>query len=358
MRILDLYILRRFVMILLYALLVFISIVIFVDMVGNLAKFIDKNVPYLIITKYYLFFIPYLFILVLPAAMLLASLFGIGQVARCNELIAMTSVGISLNRILLPLLLLSIFVSLVALVFGEMMVPQANHEKSKIKNEYLEPSRKHIKSRITNIYWRDKLDRRIFINYYDTREKTAHKVSIQIYDENQIVERLDAPTMTWQDSIWVLVGGYKRSFSGNTEQAIPFDTLKDNNIDFKPEQLAQTQKGPEDMSYAELNNFIQEVERNGGNVDLWLVDLYLKISFPFASFVMVLFGAPLASNKRSGGVIAGFIISLIICFIYFGFVKFIQTLGHAGTLSPLLSAWLPNGIFFACGGILLFKTKT
>ncbi|MFQ6112519.1 MAG: LPS export ABC transporter permease LptG [bacterium] len=358
MRSLDLYILRRFVTTLLCALIVFILTVIFVDMVGNLAKFIDKDVPYLIITKYYLFYIPYLFVLVLPVAMLLASLFGIGQMARYNELIAIKSVGISLNRILLPLLSLSILISLVALVFGEVVVPPANHEKSRIKNEYLEPVSKQIKSRISNIYWRDKLDRRIFIGSYDSRTKIAHKVSIQQYKENQIAERLDAVKMTWQDSTWVLLDGYKRLFSGDSEQASAFDTLKDSNIDFKPEQLSQTQKEPEDMSYGELNNFIQEVKRNGGDANRWLVDLYLKISFPFASFVMVLFGAPLASNKKSSGVIAGSIISLIISFIYFGFVKFVQTLGHTGTFSPLMSAWLPNGIFFVAGIILLFETKT
>jgi lipopolysaccharide export system permease protein len=327
-------------------------------MVGNLGKFIDKDVPYLIITKYYLFFVPYLVILVLPVAMLLASLFGVGQMARYNELIAIKSVGISLNRILLPLLAFSILVSLLALVFGEMVVPPASHEKSRIENEYLEPFNRSIKSRITNIYWRDKLDRRIFISYYDSREKSAHKVSIQEYNENQIVKRLDAVKMIWQDSTWVLINGYQRVFSGNNEEAIPFDTLADNNINFKPEQLSQTRKDPEDMSYQELNNFIHEVRRNGGDVNRWLVDLYLKISFPFASFVMVLFGAPLASNKKSSGVIAGFLISLMVCFFYFGFVKFIQTLGHSGTLSPMLSAWLPNGIFFVSGIILLFETRT
>ncbi|MFQ5823304.1 MAG: LPS export ABC transporter permease LptG [bacterium] len=358
MRILDLYILRRFVMTLLYALLVFILIVIFIDMVGNLGKFLDKNVPNLIIIQYYLFYIPYLFILVLPVAMLLASLFGIGQLARYNELIAIKSEGISLNRILLPLLFFSVLVSLVALIFAEIVVPPANHGKSRIKNEYLESINRPIKTRITNIFLRDKLDRRIFIGYYDSRDKTAHKVSIQKYIENKIVERLDAPQMKWQDSTWVLLSGYKRFFSGKNEEAVPFDTLQDNDIDFKPEQLAQTQKEPEDMSYKELNYFILEVKRNGGNIDRWMVDLYLKISFPFANFVMVLFGAPLASNKKRSGAIVGFIISLMICFIYFGFIKFVQTLGHNGALSPLLSAWLPNGIFFVSGIILLFKTKT
>lgn len=357
MRILDLYILRRFIITLLFALISFILIVIVVDMVGSLDKFIDKNVPNAIIAKYYILYIPFIIILVLPVAMLLSSLCSMGQMARYNELTAMKSVGISINRILMPILIFSVLVSLFALFFAEKVVPPANQEKTSIKNNYLESFSKHIKTRITNLFWRDKMDRRIFIGYYDSREKMAHKVSIQKYSENEIIERIDAPKMKWEDSTWVLFNGYKRLFSGKNEKAIPFKTLPDHNIDFIPEQLAESQKNPEDMSYSELKKFIHEVIKNGGDPDRWTVDLHLKISIPFANFIMVLFGAPLASNKKRSGAIVGFMISLVICFIYFGFTKFTQTLGHNGTLTPVLAAWGANGLFFISGIFLLVVTK-
>ncbi len=357
MRILDWYILRRFCVTLFYALFSFILIVIFVDLIGNLGKFIDKDVQASIIFKYYVLYIPYIILLALPIAMLLASLFSIGHMAKFNELTAIKSVGTSLYRILLPLLVLSLFVSLFALGLGEIIAPKANQEKTQIENEYLKSRYINNPTRAANIFWRDKLNRRLFINQYDNHSKTARTVTIQKYSGNQIVERIDAPTMKWQDSTWVLLNGYRRIFANNTEEAIAFDSLYDYNIDIKPEKLIQSKIEPADMSFNELKIFTTEVIRNGGDPDRWLVDLHFKISIPFANFIMVLFGAPLASQKKRGGALFGFIISLFICFIYYGSNRLIQTIGQSGNLTPIIAAWFTNGIFFTSGIALLFSTK-
>lgn len=357
MKILDKYIVRRFNVVLFFAIISFILITIVVDLTGNIDKFIDEKVPGPIVVKYYIYYIPYFLVLVFPVAMLLASLFSVGQMARYNELIAMKSVGISLYRILTPLLWFGLLITLFTFIFGEKVVPVVNHKKTMIEDEYIEGKRKYIQTRVTNIFWRDKMNRKIFIGYYDTRTKIAHKVSIQKYQGATILERIDAPEMRWQDSCWVLINGFHRQFADSQEIATRFEELKDSNIDILPEELAKSQKKPEDMSYEELKKFIEEVKRNGGDPDRWLVDLYLKISFPFANFIMVLFGAPLASNKKRSGPMVGFLISLFICFFYFGFVKFTQTLGHNDILPPLLSAWLSNGIFFLMGLFLIFFVR-
>ncbi len=358
MQILDWYLLRRFGLTLLYAILVFVLIVIFVDLVGNLGKFIDRDVPRLIILKYYLVYVPYIVVLALPIAMLLASLFSIGQLAKRNELTAIKAVGISLYRILAPLLVFSLLISLFALWFGETAVPAANQHKTAIENEYLESQSKRSESSISNVFWRDKKNRRIFISRFDAINQTAEMVSIQSFNGSQIVERVDAPQMRWQDSSWVLLNGYKRRFINQTEQAEAFEKFIDEDIDLEPGKLTQSQVKPEDMSFTELRIFTGEVKRNGGNPHRWLVDLYFKISIPFANFIMVLFGAPIASNKKRGSVIFGFIISLFVSFIYYGFNKFIQTLGQTGHLQPLFAAWLANLLFFAAGfGLLIYTRK-
>jgi len=106
------------------------------------------------------------------------------------------------------------------------------------------------------------------------------------------------------------------------------------------------------MSYWELKNFIDEVKRTGGNPDRWRVDLYLKFAFPFANFIIILFGAPLASRKTRSGTAISFGVSLFICFLYFGFIKVGQSLGHNGTLPPFIAAWLGN-LFFGLGAIYI-----
>lgn len=353
MRILDRYILKRFVAILLFAVMAAILIVIVVDLIGNLDRFIDKSVPFTVIVQYYLFDLPYWIVLILPIAMLLASLFSIGHLARNNELLAITAVGTPLHRILLPLLVFALLVSGGALLFGELVVPPASQSKTEIEAEYIDKSRQYARSRISNIFLRDARDRQVFVSYYDSRTETAHKVSIQRYKDGQLVERIDAPRMSWQDSTWVLRYGYKRAFGSNGEQVEPFEQLEDPHLNFKPQQLRETQVDPDDMSYYELRDFIREVTRNGGNPTRWVVDLNLKLAVPFANFIMVLFGAPLASNKKRSGAIMGVFISLIICFVYYGLMKVTQTMGHDGTLAPLVASWFSNGVFFVSGLFLL-----
>jgi lipopolysaccharide export system permease protein len=332
-------------------------IVIFVDMVGNLSKFIDKEVPLAVIIKYYIFYIPYLIILVLPIAMLLASLFSLSQMANHNELTAIKSAGISLNRILIPLFIFGLLISTFALGFGEKIVPPANQEKTKIEDEYIETVRR-TKTNMTNIFWRDSINRRVFIGNFNSVSKTARKISIQKLNNNQIIERLDARIMKWEDSTWVLRSGYRRTFSDTKEEAIPFEELKDEFLDFKPEQLENFYTDPNDMSYAELENFIHEVKRNGGNPKKWLVDLHFKVSIPFANFIMVLFGAPLAARRNRGGTIFSLIISILVCLIYYGLIRVVQTLGQTGVMPTVFSAWFANGLFLVAGiGILFFGRK-
>jgi lipopolysaccharide export system permease protein len=126
---------------------------------------------------------------------------------------------------------------------------------------------------------------------------------------------------------------------------------------FKPENLLELQKKPEEMSYIELDKFVDEMHAIGAEARKWVVELYFKISYPFANFIIVLFGAPLAARKRRSGSAVGIGISLLVCFIYFLFIRTGQVMGHQGSLTPLVGAWFGNIIFAAAGLFTLFKAR-
>ena len=350
-RILDRYISKQFLSIVVFALLAFISIFIIVDLVEKLDSFINNDVPYSIILRYYLYSTPYIVVLTVPVAMLLASLFSIGNLARRNEIIVMKAAGISLYRILFPVLFIAFMVSLGSLAFSELVVPGASELKADITDNYLEADRKSYRLRINNLYMRDNLDRRISMRFYYADQKRGDRISIKTFKDGVIVQRIDARKILWSDSTWVLYDGFERIFNGEHETAIPFTEKPLPDLTLTPDDFAKTLKLAEEMSYSELKAFIKDVTLNGGDPNRWLVDLYLKISVPFASFIIVLFGAPLSSHKRRGGAMTGFGISLAICFIYFGIVKTLQTMGHNGHVSPLFAAWFGNALF-AVGGII------
>jgi lipopolysaccharide export system permease protein len=383
MRLLDQYVSRKFLFNLFFSLAAFASIYITVDLLEALSEFIDRKAPALVVASYYFYYLPYIIILSMPVAMLLAAIFSVGQLNKYHELTAMMAAGQSLYRILLPLFVIGMMVSGSMLLFAEKVMPAANQRKAEIKQQYIERVPKNLPARLSNLYFQESGDsaaaasddslanlanasvRRIFIGYYDDASKIAQKVSIQKYKGIFIAERIDAAQMRWQDGkasedgigVWKMVQGYRRRFDGEREIIARFDTLALPELSFTPKVLTKAQKDPEEMSYGELRRFIREVARNGGNPERWLVDLYLKISFPLANFIIVLFGAPLAAGRiRSSGAV-GVAMSLVICFLYFGAVKTAQSMGQSGALDPLLAAWLGNMIFFLAGLVILVKAR-
>ncbi|MBC7187243.1 MAG: LPS export ABC transporter permease LptG [Calditrichaeota bacterium] len=358
MRILDRYIARRFLSNLTFALVAFAVIFIVVDMVENLDAFLDRHVSWTIVAKYYLLYLPYIVVMSLPVAVLLASLFCMGTLAKHNELVAMKATGTSLYRILLPMIVLGVLVSVADIFVGEVVSPVANRRKREIRLDYIEKHDFNIRRRMTNLIVRDRADRRVLIRYYDSKQQTAYRVSIQEYEGSTVRRRLDAPVMRWTGSNWRMENGYERLFADGQEQAVAFASLDVPDLGVTHRELARVQLEPEEMSYGELREFIEEVRRNGGKPHRWLVDLYLKISFPFSNLIILLIGASLASSKRRSGVAVSFGFSLVICFLYFGLLKTGQSLGHAGTLPPLLAAWLGNLVFLAVGIVLVARTRT
>ncbi|MCG3153809.1 MAG: hypothetical protein DKINENOH_00399 [bacterium] len=374
MRLLDRYLLRKFLFILAFSLVAVISIFIIIDLVERLSDYIDRQVPVMVIFSYYFYYTPYIIVLMVPIAMLLASMFSVGQLSKHNELTAMKASGLSIHRILLPLFGLGLLVSLLMLVFAETVMPEANQRRAELKSQYIDRLPRNLPTRHSNLYLQERLpennvrrngefpemprSRRVFIGYYNAADSSANKISIQEYDGVFIVRRIDATAMRWRGGHWVAFKGYERSFEGESETATPFDTLQLPQLSFTPEVLTKVQKDPQEMSYRELEHFIAEVANNGGDPEHWLVDLYLKISFPFTSLIIILFGAPLAAGRvRSGGAV-GVALTLVITFLYFGMVKTGQSLGQNGTIPPLLGAWLGNGMFLLGGIFVLWRAKT
>jgi lipopolysaccharide export system permease protein len=370
---LDQYVSKKFLLNLLFSLTAFASIFITVDLLEALSEFIDRKTPALVVASYYFYYLPYIIILSMPVAMLLASMFSVGQLGKYNELTAMLAAGRSLYRILLPIFIIGLLLSGAMLLFAERVMPVANQRKAEIKQQYIDRMPKNLTARLSNLYFQEsadsaaasgpdhssKLVRRVFIGYYDAAEKMAQRASVQKYNGIFIAERLDAAQMRWQETAhqWEMLQGYHRRFDGEHETLTRFDTLALPELTFTPQVLTKVQKDPAEMSYGELQQFIREVARNGGNPERWLADLYLKISFPLANFIIVLFGAPLAAGRiRSGGAV-GVATSLVVCFLYFGTVKTSQSMGQNGTLPPLLAAWLGNIIFLVAGAVILVKAR-
>jgi lipopolysaccharide export system permease protein len=348
MKLLDRYIIKQFLTTALFALVAVLIIFIVIDAMEKLDDFIDKQAGWPIVVQYYVYFIPEIIKLISPVAMLLASLFVTARMSTQNELAAMKSGGISLYRIMVPYVSVALTVSIASVYFNGWIVPKANKHKFTIERVYLRKDVINVSG--ANIFVQDSPTRIIAMGYFDDTRDFASRISIQDFDpldHTIMVERIDAVSMSWDSTarLWILANGVKRTFEGPVETYSTFDSRSAGLLHFTPEDLRKKAEKPDEMDYYSLQEFIESQERAGQDVARWQVDHYSKISFPFASVIVVLFGVPFASVRRRGGVGVQLGISLLISFIYLIFMKVSQVFGYNGDILPPLTAWLANIIF-------------
>jgi lipopolysaccharide export system permease protein len=357
MTILDRYLIKKFIFNLIFGILAFVIIFMVIDLIENIDKFIDLKVKWVTVVIYYLYYIPYIISLTLPVAMLLACLFALGSMSQHNELIAQKSAGISLYRITLPLLILALLISVLSGFFNEVVVPVTNEARLDMYRYDIRNNPRNIGSRRNDIYIQDLKNRKVSIAFFNGNTKEALTVSLQYFNGPLLVRRIDAKKMIWQDSSWVLQQVVERTIKDTLETLTSYPQLVMKDLHFKPENLLEVQKNPEEMSYKELKVFITEMNRIGAEIRKWVVELDLKISYPFSNFIIILFGAPIAAQKRRSGTAVGIGISLMVCFIYFIFIHTGQVLGHQGTIVPWLAAWIGNIVFGLAGVFIMIKVR-
>ena len=359
MKILDRYLIRKFLIILFFNILAFIVIFVVIDLIENLDKFLSFDAGFGQVFLYYIYYIPYIIVLTLPVSMLLSSLFALGSMAQYNEIIAMKSSSLSLYRILMPLFIIAFLISLLIGVAGETVVPEANRARLDIYRYDIKKESKQIMTSRSQLAIQDGANRQIYIQMYETKKQRAYKVNIIQTENNKIALRLDARYMQWDNdkSIWNLIDVTRRVLTDTSEIVSKYDTIKYAVSNITPEDLLELEIQPEEMNYAELNRFVDKMIALGGDSKKWLVDLYMKISYPLANFIIVLFGAPLAARKRRSGPALGFAIALLISFIYFLFLRTGQVLGHKGDLEPWIAAWIGNIVFGVGAVIVMFRVR-
>jgi lipopolysaccharide export system permease protein len=358
LKVIDRYLLGEFSKILVLALLGATLLSILVDLIEKIDTYIDKEAALADVLLYYSYHIPYTTVLTFPAAMLMASIFTIGQCNRWNELVALKASGISLYRILAPLLILSFTISILVLIAGEMILPVTNERKRNVYDHQI-LRKAERRARTTSIRYQGKQGILYSIQNFHPAEGRMDDVTLVKKDvSGKLVYRIDAKRGEWKGDHWILQDGYLRRFtSGENETTIRFVSLTSRELEERPDDFSQRPRKPEDMGFFELNRYIDRQKRGGGATLEDEVYLRLKLAFPFANLIIVLFGAPLATISKRGGAAANFGISLIIFILFWGCIHISRALGESGTLSPLLSAWIANIIFGMSGLAILIRVR-
>jgi len=351
------YIRKKFVFIFLFLLISIIIMFLIIDLVENLDKFIDKKVTTNIIIEYYLYYIPYIIVLIMPMVTLMATVFCISSFAKHNEIIAFKALGMSMAQIMRTIIFMGIIISAGTFVIAEKLAIPANRKMFHIKEKYLENRYNQKTGTVRNIQLQEPPDKIVTIGYFDAENSLAKNVTVETFKGNKIISRLDSPVMIWDGKEWTVKKGVQRIFDNENEILTKIKEPIKFHFNFTPKQIALSSLKPDEMNFSELVRFIKRIRNSGGETYELLTDLHFRISFPFSNLVIVFFSIPLVYNRRQKSIAAGFGISLIVSFFYFGLVKTGQTMGHKGTANPVLAAWLGNLLMIASAVVFNIKAR-
>lgn len=356
MKILDWYILKRYLFTFAIMLLLFIPIGITVHLAEKIGKILDNNVPFGEVMLYLLDFTIYFAHLLFPLFLFLSVIWFTSKLANNTEVVAFLSSGVSFTRFLRPYLIGGVIVALFSIVLGLYLAPNASKGFNDFKYKYL--SRKKAKV-TTNVLKQINENDIIYVSSFNVKNKSGSNFTLEHFENGKMAYKISASNIKFidKDSVFRLRNYLKRKIGGRND-VLEIAKRKDTLFDFDLEDLIPESYVAETLRYDELVKFIDREEKRGSQfLGRYKLAKYQKWSLPVSVFILTIIAVAVSSRKRRGGMGINLALGITIVMVFVFFDKIFGTLAAQSDFSPLLAVWLPNIIFGALAIVLLSKAK-
>nr|WP_024991761.1 LptF/LptG family permease [Hoylesella pleuritidis] len=347
-KILDWYIIKKFIGTYIYSIMLIISISIVFDINENLAKFSESHAPLrAIVFDYYLNFIPYFANLFSPLFVFIAVIFFTSKLAGNSEIISMLAAGVSFKRLMRPYMISCVAISILSFFLSAYVIPHGTVIRQNFETIY---KNKTKNTSADNVQLQVGAGVIAYIQHYDNNLKKGYGFCLDKFENKKLVSHLTAmeiqyDTISDSKNHWKMTNWKVRRLKGLRE-VITSGIQKDTLIQMEPTDLVYSKGQQETFTSPELRAYIsKQIDRGSGNVVQYQVEYHKRIAASFASFILTTIGFSLSSRKRKGGMGLYLGIGLALSFGYIMLQTVSSTFAINADLPPMLAAWIPNIIF-------------
>jgi LPS export ABC transporter permease LptF/LPS export ABC transporter permease LptG len=337
----------------------------FFELIGDIIR---NRTPLVTVGDYLINLIPYIVYNVTPLCCLVAVLITFGAFSRSSELTAMKATGISLYRIVTPVLITTLLIAAGLFAFDELYLPAANRRqealRSIIKNRpaqtFLRPDRKWISGQTGPT---GASSRVFYYQFFDPAKNVFANLTVFEFDPASytLQRRIFASSAHWNDRVnqWVLENGWERTFQGETIASYnPFTLTTFPEIHEQPSYFVKEDRPSQEMSYNELSRYIVDLKQSGFDTKRLSVQLNRKLAYPLITLVMAILAIPFALSMGKRGSLAGIGTAIGLAIAYWVVDGLFQAMGNVNTLPAILAAWTPDLLFGIAGTYMLLRTPT
>ncbi|MCY4561896.1 MAG: LptF/LptG family permease [Flavobacteriaceae bacterium] len=357
MKILDRYILKKYIGTFFVLILLFIPIGIMVDLSEKIDKFKAKDVPLDETILYYIDFTWYFANLLYPIFLFLSIIWFTSKLASNSEVIAILSSGISFRRFFRPFIVGATFICLLAFLVSMYIAPSASAGYNEFRYKYFV---RNPERNTQEVFQQINEKEYIYVSNYDPIRQSADNFVLTHFEGNELKFKIKASSIRWQkeDSLFRLTKFNRRKFTQNGELYYQ-ETLKDTIFDFSVDDLAPVNYVAETLPLGRLIRFIQfERDRGSPLLNRHVLNLHKRWSLPISVFVLTFIAVAVASKKRRGGTGFNLALGVTLGFLFVFFEKVLGVLVAKSTFSPIIAAWFPIFLFAIIGVYLLRKTSS
>ena len=356
LKIIDRYIIRKFLGTFFFCLVLILTIAVVFDFAEKIDNFMEKDAPVkAIIFDYYLNFIPYFATLFSPLFVFISVIFFTSKMAANTEIIAILNSGMSFRRMMLPYFLSALIIALFTYLLTNFVIPKANLNRISFEDKYYRATTK--RAPVMNIHRQVYKNVLVYMESFNPISQAGRNFTLEKFDENGRLESKLSGNMVRFDTAsgkWVIMNYYQRKITDREDTITRGDRI-DTTLTITPSDLSMGPGFVGTMTFNQLNNYISQLKLQGSDeLKLFLIEKYKRFANPFAVFILTLIGVSLSSRKVRGGIGMNIGIGLGLSFSYILFMQFASQFSLKGNLNPMLAMWIPNLLYTAVA-LVLYK---
>lgn len=357
MKILDWYILKRYIFTFVMMLLLFIPIGITVHLAEKIGKILENEVPFGEVMLYFLDFTIYFAHLLFPLFLFLSVIWFTSKLANNTEVIAFLSSGVSFTRFLRPYIIGAAIVAIFSIVLGLYLAPKASEGFNDFSYKYLKKGRSAVEN--TNVFRQINDNDFIYVSSFDVKNKTGSNFTLEHFEDNKLHYKISASSIKYieEDTTYRLTNYVKRII-GEDEDILEEERRKDTLFSFEVDDLTPVIYIAETLGYSELNEFIKKEElRGSSNIGRYKLVKFRKWSLPVSIFILTIIALAVSSIKRRGGMGVNLAVGICIAMVFVFFDKIFGVMAEQSDFPPIIAVWFPNFIFGILAIYLLKNAK-
>ena len=354
MKILDRYILKKFLSSYIFVVLILVAVIMVIDITEKSDDFLEHQLTFQQIAGYYLDFVPWIANLITPITVFIATVFVTSKLAGHTEIVAVLSSGTSFRRLLVPYFIGAFLIAGVSFYMNGWLIPNSDKSRVAFLIAYTQRPFNYTQN---NIHIKVAPESYLYLRNYNNHSKVGHQFTLETISGNEMHQKLRARRVSWdeENEKWKVQDWTLREFDGRDEyfsKGKELDTL----LNITPKDFESSKFQEQTLTIDELNATIDLLKSRGAdNVETYVVEKYMRFMSPFAIIILTFMGVIVSARKARGGTGFQIAFGFLIAFIFIICFMLSREFALKGVVPPMIGVWMPN-IFFSVLAIIAYRT--